>query len=301
MSPTHQRGYRVGEFARRLWVKVLEDEVFVMASAVAFNILIAAIPLALLGIGLTGYVLSTQVNDPVQAIVTLLAGNLPQTRGGVDPSGAVRRIVSGVLERRSGFTFLGALFFAWLATRLVGTLRVVLREIFDIAQSRGIVRGKLFDIQVVVVGVLLLTLNLGVTVTFEAAVTYGGQVFGLGGTAVSAAEFFLGTAVAFASIWTLFLVVYRYLPARRIPWRAAVVAATFSSTLHEVLKQGFSWYATGVADYSSTWGNLATVAILFFWIYYESLVFILGGEIAQVYTMRKAVRLQSLRAAGGRI
>ena len=301
MSFPRTRGYRVGEFTRRLRVKVQEDDVFVMASAVAFNMLIATIPLALLGIGLTGYVLSARVSDPAEAIVTMLAGNLPVATGGFDPSTVVRSIVSGVLERRSGFTFLGALFFAWLATRLVGTLRVVLREIFDIAQSRGIVRGKLFDIQVVVVGVVLLTLNLGVTVSFEAAVRYGGQVVGLGGDAVGAAEFFLGTLVAFLSIWTLFLVVYRYLPARRIPWRAAVVAATFSSTLHEGLKQGFSWYATEVADYSSTWGNLATVAILFFWIYYESLVFILGGEIAQVYTMRKAVRLQSLRAAGGRM
>jgi len=301
VSPTHAAGYRVGEFTRRLWDKVLEDDVFVMASAVAFNMLIAAIPLALLGIGLTGYVLSAQVTDPVEAIVTMLVGNLPQATAGVDPSGVARGIVSGVLERRTGFTFLGALFFAWLATRLVGTLRAVLREIFDIAQARGIIRGKLFDMQVVVVGVLLLTLNLGITVAFEGAVAYGGEVFGLGGTAVGAAEFFLGTGVAFASIWTLFFVVYRFLPARRIPWRAAVVAATFASTLHEVLKQGFSWYATEVADYSSTWGNLATVAILFFWIYYESLVFILGGEIAQVYTMRKAVRMQSLRAAGGRV
>ena len=53
----------------------------------------------------------------------------------------------------------------------------------------------------------------------------------------------------------------------------------------------FSWYATEVANYGSTFGNLATVAVLFFWIYYESLVFILGGEVAQVYTMRRASRL----------
>jgi len=300
MSATEGWGYRTREFVRRLWSKVQEDDVFVMASAVAFNILIASIPLALLGIGLTGYVLSSRVDDPVQAIVSLLVGNLPLATGGLDPSGVVRGIVSGLVARRSGFTVLGAFFFAWLGTRLVGTLRAVLREIFDIAQARGIIRGKIFDIQVVGVGVVLLTLNLGVTITFEAAVRYGGAVFGLGGTAVGTADFLLSTVIAFASIWMLFFVVYRYLPARRIPWRAALVAATFTSTLHEVLKQGFTWYATGVADYSSTWGNLATVAILFFWIYYESLVFILGGEIAQVYTMRKAVRMQSLGVAKGR-
>jgi membrane protein len=107
--------------------------------------------------------------------------------------------------------------------------------------------------------------------------------------------------VALASIWALFLVVYRYLPVRRIPWRTAIVAATFAALAHESLKYGFSWYATEVADYTSTWGNLATVAVLFFWIYYESVVFILGGEVAQVYTMRKArkVQVRSLRTRDG--
>ena len=73
--------------------------------------------------------------------------------------------------------------------------------------------------------------------------------------------------------------------------RTAFVAATFTAISHESLKFGFSWYATELANYSSTLGNLATVAVLFFWIYYEALVFILGGEVAQVYTMRKASRV----------
>jgi uncharacterized BrkB/YihY/UPF0761 family membrane protein len=46
---------------------------------------------------------------------------------------------------------------------------------------------------------------------------------------------------------------------------------------------------TEIADYGSAFGNLATVAVLFFWIYYGAVVFILGGEVARVYTMRKAV------------
>jgi uncharacterized BrkB/YihY/UPF0761 family membrane protein len=36
---------------------------------------------------------------------------------------------------------------------------------------------------------------------------------------------------------------------------------------------------------------MATGAVLFFWIYYESVVFILGAEVAQVSTMRKASRV----------
>ena len=150
--------------------------------------------------------------------------------------------------------------------------------------------GKLFDIQAVLIGVSLLTLNLGVTVAFEATMDYGIGLIGVDGSTFSIIERLLGHGLALGSIWTLFLIAYRYLPARRIPWRTAWVAATFSALVHEALKWGFSWYVTEIADYSSAFGNLATVAVLFFWIYYGSIVFILGGEVAQVYTMRKASR-----------
>ena len=150
--------------------------------------------------------------------------------------------------------------------------------------------GKLFDIQAVLIGVSLLTLNLGVTVAFEATMDYGIGLIGVDGSAFSIIERLLGHGLALGSIWALFLIAYRYLPARRIPWRTAWVAATFSALVHEALKWGFSWYVTEIADYGSAFGNLATVAVLFFWIYYGSIVFILGGEVAQVYTMRKASR-----------
>ncbi len=282
--------YRVGEFTRCLWQKSVEDDVFFMAGAIAFNMLVALVPLLILGIGLTGYILSARFGDPTDAILALVADNLPQAGDGVVLVEALRAPITSMVERRTGFTVLGAVFFIWISTRLVTTLRIALREIFDIGQQRGIVMGKLFDIQVVLIGVALLTLNLGVTVLLETTMAYGGGLIGADDATLSLAQRVLGRALALGSIWTLFLIAYRYLPARRIPWRTAWIAATFSALLHEGLKSGFSWYATEIADYGSTLGNLATVAVLFFWIYYGSIVFILGGEVAQVYTMRKASR-----------
>ena len=289
--PRHHRlGYRVPEFLRRLWQKSVEDEVFFMAGAVAFNVLIALVPLLILGIGLTGFVLSARFGDPTDAILALVADNLPQAGEGVALVEAFRAPVSSLVERRTGFTVFGALFLVWVSTRLVATLRIALREIFDLGRQRGVLMGKLFDIQAVLIGVSLLTLNLGVTVAFEATIDYGIGLIGVDGSAFSIIERLLGHGLALGSIWTLFLIAYRYLPARRIPWRTAWVAATFSALVHEALKWGFSWYVTEIADYGSAFGNLATVVVLFFWIYYGSIVFILGGEVAQVYTMRKASR-----------
>ena len=289
--PRHHRlGYRVAEFLRRLWQKSVEDEVFFMAGAIAFNVLIAIVPLLILGIGLTGFVLSARFGDPTDAVLALVADNLPQAGEGVALVEAFRAPVSSLVERRTGFTVFGALFLVWVSTRLVATLRIALREIFDLGRQRGVLMGKLFDIQAVLIGVSLLTLNLGVTVAFEATIDYGIGLIGVDGSAFSIIERLLGHGLALGSIWTLFLIAYRYLPARRIPWRTAWVAATFSALVHEALKWGFSWYVTEIADYGSAFGNLATVVVLFFWIYYGSIVFILGGEVAQVYTMRKASR-----------
>lgn len=282
------------EFLRRLYEKCLADDIFFMAGAIAFNLVIALFPLLLLGVGIGGYVLSARFGNPADALLSLLGENLPQGRG-VDLVELLRGPVMHLLERRSGFTLVGALFFVWIATRLVSTLRITLREVFDIGQDRGPVRGKLFDVQVVVIALILLTMNVGVTVTFEAAMQFGVSLVGLHGSAVGLIQRVLGQALAFLSIWLLFLIVYRYLTARRVPWRTSLVAATFSAVGHELLKQGFSWYATDVADYRSAWGNLATLAVLFFWIYYEAVVFILGGEVAQLSAMRRASRA-TLRA-----
>ncbi|HSM62014.1 MAG TPA: YihY/virulence factor BrkB family protein [Longimicrobiales bacterium] len=298
MSRPHGRADRAREFVRRLWDKAQEDDIFFMAGAISFNLVMAALPLILLAVGLTGFVLSAQVGDPVEAIVALVVGNLPQGAG-LGVADLVRRIVTGALQQRTGFTAFGALLFVWMATRLVGTIRVVLREIFDIGQERGIVGGKVFDAQVVIAGAFLLTLNLGTTLFIEAALDRGVMLLHLGRSLAGLAQFLIGYTVPLLSIWALFLVVYRYIPRRRIPWRTALVAATFSAVFHELLKHGFSWYATELADYSTAWGNLATVGVLLFWIYYEAVVFILGGEVAQVYTMRKARSVQVSTPPGG--
>jgi membrane protein len=290
VPPRHHRlPYRLREFVRRMAEKCDDDEVFFMAGSIAFNLVLALFPLLILGIGITGIVLARFV-DPTQYVMDLVTSNLPQATG-VDLTDLIESMTTGLLEGRIGYTIAGSVFLLWVATRLSGSLRVALREIFDIGLKRNPVHGKLFDIAAVIVGVLLLTLNLGITVLIAFTVDYGVELFGLGGTSLGLAERLLGYAIAFGSIWVLLFFLYRFVPVRRVSHRTAVIAATFAAFAHETLKFGFSWYATDVANYGSTLGNLATVAILFFWIYYEALVFILGGEVAQVYTMRKASRV----------
>lgn len=291
---------RAGEFLRRVLQKADEDLIFFMAGAISFNVLVAFVPLLLFAVGVSGMVLSARFVDPTALIVDLLQRSVPVTQGDLDLAQAVRDQVTALLDQRTGFTLVGAGLLVWFSTRLVGTLRTALRQIFDMPVGRNIVRGKLFDIKAVLVGGLLLLVNVGLTTALQAAETYGVALLGIEGSALTAVESLFAQGLAFGSIWVLFLGVYRYLPVRPIPWSTAVVAATFTAVLHEVLKAGFGWYVTGVANYRTTYGNLITLAVLFFWIYYEAIGFILGGEVAQVWTMRRARRIQlrSVRTEG---
>ena len=278
------------EFFRLLWEKLGHDDAFFLSAGIAWGVLFALVPLLTLAIGLTGFVLSARFADPTQAVVAMFAGSMPTGGAAANFADLLRNLVAEVMVNRTGLTVVGAVVFVWLATRLSGSLRSSLFRVFETGVRRGLVRGKLYDMVVVIAGVVLITLNLGVTIVFAAAMDFGVSIFGWGGRTVSVAERFLGTLIAVASIWTLFLLVYRYLPARRTPWRTTLVAATFAAVAHEALKFGFSFYVTELANYTSTLGNLATAAILLLWIYYGALVFILGGEVAHVYTMLRARR-----------
>lgn len=296
-------GRRTLDFLRRLYGKAGDDNIFFMAGAISFNALVAFVPLLLFAVGVAGMVLSSRFADPTGALLDLLVENLPAIGGDINLVNTVRQEIQAIMEDRAGLTGLGAVLLVWFSTRLVGTLRTSLREVFDIGQDRGIVGGKIFDAKVVLVGGLLFVLNIGITAGVTAARDYGVSFLGLEGRAVEGVQQLVAAVLAFGSIWILFLGIYRFLPARWIPWRTALIAATFAALFHELLKQAFGWYATSVANYRTTYGNLVTLVVLLLWIYYEALVFIMGGEIAQVWTMRRARRVKTRSAlfgSGGR-
>ena len=295
-SPLSSRRARLREFSSRVYQKSLEDNIFFMAGAISYNLLIAVVPLVLLAVGLWGYVLSARYGEPSEAMVGFLQNYIPAMGGDIDLLAEIESGINGLVASRAGYSMVGFSLFVWLSTRLVSTLRVALREVFDIAADRGVVRGKLFDLQVVG-GVLLLS-NVVITVVLQSLGGWGTDLLGIPEGLFGSTERALATLLAFMSTWALFALVYLYVPARRISWRTAWVAATVMALSYELMKWGFGWYVTSVADYRSAYGNLATIVVLLFWIYYVSVVFVLSGEVAQVYTMRKARKVQIRTAFG---
>ncbi len=271
------------DFTVRVWNKAGEDDIFFLAGGIAFNVLLAAAPFFLLLVGILTYVLRRTLEDPRQAAVEYVLSILPPSQQVVGITG---HIVDRVMEGGPSFGAIGLLLFIWASTRLFGTLRAVLKDIFDLPEERGIVAGKIFDLEMVVVAGTLLVLNTGITLALEAAQRFGLEWLGIENR--RAAQVFVVTwprLAAFGFIFLMFLLIYRFLPKRRTPWRISLVAAAFSSVSWELLKGLFAWYVSDVVDYSRTYGTLLAPVLLVFWVYYSAVVFILGGEVAQVYDL----------------
>lgn len=275
------------DFVLRVYDKAGQDDIFFLAGAIAFNILVAAVPFLLLVVAGLGLILRTFVEDPQQVVLNYVASILPASK---DVTTITYNYVNDVMDGAARFGIIGLVLLIWFSTRLIGSLRAALRDVFDLQEDRGIIWGKIFDVQMVIVAGSLFIANTGITAALEAVQTYGVELSGL--RPVEALQALYAQIIAFAFIFVMFVLIYRYLPLRRTPWRVSLVAAIFTSLSWEVLKSLFAWYVAQFADYSTMYGAFATLVLLVFWIYYSSVVFILGGEVGQVYDLQRTRRRQ---------
>lgn len=255
---------------------------FFLAGAISFNVLLAAVPFAFLLLGLVGFLLPLS-SDPTELVLRLLRAAVSTTTGNWGSVELLENALDGLIRDRAGVSALGTVLFVWFSTRLAAAVRTVLRQTFSIAPSKGVIHGKLFDIGAVLVGTVLVTLNLAATVFVRAWGSEWLARTGLRGETLSLIEFAMVQATGLVAIWIVLVLVYRFLADDRISWRMAALAATIMAVLHEGLKFAFGWYATALAQYDSVYGNLANLAALFFWVYYTSSAFIFSGLLAYTF------------------
>jgi uncharacterized BrkB/YihY/UPF0761 family membrane protein len=104
----------------------------------------------------------------------------------------------------------------------------------------------------------------------------------------------LGELLAFSLLVSLFFVTYAFASSRRLPWRTALLAATFTAALFELAKRLYSLYLTNLASFEGPGGdaNIGAAILLVLWIHYTSIVFLLGGLVAENWELRKMQQRQ---------
>lgn len=286
-------GWTLRDYAQRVWDNSGEDNIFFLAGGIAFNLLLAAVPFFLLLATGLAYLLN-QSSDVSSAEINAIIDRFMPPHAANQPS-PIGAILVPIIQSRGTISLFGVIAFVWFSTRLFGSLRSVLASIFDIESDRGIIAGKIFDVQITIVSTLLLILYTGLSAYLALATTRGLLVLGELGVRkdmMGTLEYNIGQAIAFCFITLMFFSLYKFLPNRHIRWQTALIASLFTSFMFEGAKRLFGAYVQSFNPGSFYKGTVAAVVIIVVWVYYGAMIFILGGEVAQVYELRRVRRLQ---------
>lgn len=101
--------------------------------------------------------------------------------------------------------------------------------------------------------------------------------------------------IAFAALFFMAFLSYYILPDlrgnERFKQKSAIPGTWFFTTLWLVGSWGFSIYVNNLKTYNLVYGTIGAFAVLMVWLYYTSILILIGGEInSQVYNQlsRKA-------------
>jgi membrane protein len=273
-------------FLGLLWGTVLafySDDCPSMAAALSFYTFFSLPALLTLLLTLTG-----RLTDPARVQQAIIG----QVGGMVGSSGAdqVTTIIGHAhLTSNSATlaTVLSLLALAFGATTAFAQLQAALNRAWGVKpdprrnQIWVFLVKRVFSFGVVITVAFLLLVSLALSTVFEAisARVYGG----LGLSAIMLQV--VTTAVGFVLIAALFSVMYRYLPDARIAWRDVRAGAIMTAFLFMLGKTVIGLYL-GRSDPGSVYGVAGSLAVVLIWVYYTSMIVLLGAEFTELWAQR---------------
>lgn len=254
-----------------------EHDLMTSASGISFKTFFALIPLALFGLGVLG---SAHLQEVWQRNLA------PDLRSGLSPDAfrVVNDTVNHVLERRQvAWATLGALLAVWEVSGAVRGVMGTLNRLYETTERRGFIRRYAVSIGLsVVVSVLVL----GAVAVVLLGPLAAAAVLGRGG-AVGVVVVLARWLVAVALLLLTVALLVRFAPDKARPWRWVSFGAAVSVGGWIAMSLIFGWYVRNVANYTSLFGNLATLIVGLEYIYLSAIVF-LTGLVIDSLTRRRA-------------
>jgi membrane protein len=264
--------HRITRVSRRAVTGFLEHEALQTAGTMAYFSVLSIFQLVVLGVVIASFFIGE--GEARELVVEQVAAGTPldaETVGG---------IIDSVIESRGTITIVSFAFLLWGALGIFSALSTGISRVFENAPRRPFWQDKLVGLLLMATTGLLaiasVVIGIVTGILQEAA---GGVLADLpgGGTVV----WLIGLLAPILMIFLAFWVIYKVVPNRPVRWGEVLPGAAVAALLWTVLRFTFTWYATSVADYDSTFGPLATGITLLVFLYFASVIVLLGAEFAR--------------------
>lgn len=254
-------------------VKVNNDDIFALGAQLAYYLILSFFPFLLFLLTIVGF---SRLNTA--EILVGLSTILP-----ISVYGLIETTVVEVVEtQNAGLLGASLILTIWSASSGFRAVIKGLNKAYDIKEKRTFIKR-------VIVGIVF-TLALVLVIMLTLAMLVFGEI--LGEQLLKIVPF----KEVIKSIWNIsrylivvfmmvliFASIYRYTPAKKVPWREVYPGAIVSTLGWIIVSLGFSYYINNIANYSRLYGSVGAVFILMTWLYITSIILILGAEINSVF------------------
>jgi membrane protein len=221
----------------------------------------------------------------------LVADRLTSTFG-KEVANFIQSMLAGLYTSsgRTTATILAVLALLWASTRIIGSMRGALNDIWGV-QGRGgggflgFIIGKAIDVGMVIVfGLMFLAGMFGLTAV-NALTAYFSDVIPLPGWLLQV------IGVLFSVVMTMLVltVVFRVLPNIKVRFAYILVGASVTAVLFTIGNFFIGRYL-GRTSPGSAFGAAGSLAVIMVWIYYVAYIFIFGAEVTRAYAQRASTK-----------
>ncbi len=249
---------------KHFFIRCQEDQITVNAGYLAYVTLLSLVPLIAVGVAI--FSAFPGFEEARVAIENFLFTNFVPTS-----SETIKQHIGAFTGNANKMTAVGVGFLAVIALFLIRNVDATLNRIWRIERKRPMVISFAIYWMVLTLGPILLGASIGVTSYVVSLVAFADQgIPGFSG--------FLLKLLPYGISMIGFIMLYTLVPNTRVRLRAAVPGALFAALLFELTKKGFALYISHFPSYEVIYGALATIPILFVWVYLSWIVVLLGAE-----------------------
>ena len=272
---------------KELLEKFKEDNITFLAAALAYYFLLAIFPLLIVGFAIIPY-LNISADDALGFFSSVLPGEIASL--------FEENIINLIDTPRGGLLTIGIIGALWSASNGIDAFIKSSNEAFDVEETRSFIVVRLISLGLTIGLIISVVVAILLPVLGDVILQLVGSIIGIT-AGMGILLHVLRWLISIIVLTTFIMLLYRFAPNKKIPFKHIIPGALLASLLWQVISFGFSIYVSNFGNYSATYGTLGGVIILMTWFFLTGLILMLGASITVIYHRHKIQNAAELHKA----